>query len=132
MYKTNLKLGLDTEQVVVMEDDFLNAMAAMVPSTHRVYDQHQMPLPTNIKPLLQDSVAKICQMVIFTSTIVGFTIPDARYSNGLDMSDPKQLGFQIVSFIRTKWFWNGYGPNGRQFVQTIYSPYFLLQKYLFT
>ena len=71
MYKTNLKLGLDTEQVVVMEDDFLSAMAAMVPSTHRVYDQHQMPLPTNIKPLLQDSVAKICQMVILTYYTVG-------------------------------------------------------------
>ena len=63
VYKTNLKLGLDTEQVVVMEDDFLSAMSVMVPSTHRVYDQHQMPLPTNIKPLLGNSVVSICKMV---------------------------------------------------------------------
>ncbi len=63
MYTTNQKLGLDTEQVVVMEDDFVSAMSVMVPSTLRVNDQHQMPLPTNVKPLLENTVANICTLV---------------------------------------------------------------------
>ena len=63
VYKTTLKLGLDTSQVTVQESDFLDAMADMVPSTHRVHDQHQRPLPTTLRPLLSDSVDKICQFV---------------------------------------------------------------------
>ena len=82
MYKTNLKLGLDTDQVVVQEEDFLNAMADMVPSTHRVYDQHQMPLPTNIKPLLVESVSEICKFVSinYAFLLVGLFWPLSRYS----------------------------------------------------
>ena len=75
MYTTNQKLGLDTEQVVVMEDDFVNAMSVMVPSTLRVNDQHQMPLPTNVKPLLENTVTSICTMVTRYSLLYFPTFP---------------------------------------------------------
>lgn len=61
VYKSNQKLALDMGQIVIRELDFTKAMKTMVPSTHRVKDQNQCPLPVSVRCLLEPTVATICQ-----------------------------------------------------------------------
>lgn len=63
VYKTNQKLALNLDEIVVREDDFLKAMKFLVPSTHRIQDQNQAPLTPEVKPLLQSTVTLICKSI---------------------------------------------------------------------
>ena len=63
VYKTNQKLALNLDEIIVTEDDFFKAMKSIVPSTHRIQDQYQCPLPPEIRPLLQATVVSICQII---------------------------------------------------------------------
>ena len=59
VYKTNQKLALKIDEIVIKEADFQKAMRSMVPSTHRIQGQNQSPLPISIRPLLNQNLAKI-------------------------------------------------------------------------
>jgi SpoVK/Ycf46/Vps4 family AAA+-type ATPase len=63
VYKTNQKLAIDVQKIEIIEEDFAKAMAQIIPSTHRVKEQFQAPLPKEIRPLLQHTVTSICQIV---------------------------------------------------------------------
>ena len=63
VYKTNQKLALNLDEIVVREDDFFKAMKFLVPSTHRIQDQNQAPLTPEIKPLLQSTVTLVCKSI---------------------------------------------------------------------
>ena len=63
VYKTNQKLALNLDDIILTEEDFFKAMKTMVPSTHRVTDQNQAPLTPEIKPLLQNTVTLISQSI---------------------------------------------------------------------
>merc|ERR1719414_2206020 len=63
VYKTNQKLALNLDDIILTEEDFFKAMKTMVPSTHRVTDQNQAPLTPEIKPLLQNTVTFITQSI---------------------------------------------------------------------
>ena len=63
IYKTNQKLALNLDEIVVTEEDFFKAMKALVPSTHRIQDQNQAPLTPEVRPLLQSTVLEICQAI---------------------------------------------------------------------
>lgn len=63
VYQSNQKLGIQVDKIVVKEEDFLRAMKTMVPSTHRVHDQSQSPLPSEIKPLFQSNFTGICKEI---------------------------------------------------------------------
>ena len=60
VYKSNQKLAINMDQIVIGEGDFEKAMRFMTPSTHRVQDQNQCPLPPEMKPLLSGAVERIC------------------------------------------------------------------------
>ena len=63
VYKTNQKLALNLDEIVVTEDDFFKAMKSIVPSTHRIQDQNQAPLTPEIRPLLRPTVMEICKAI---------------------------------------------------------------------
>ncbi|TRY67823.1 hypothetical protein TCAL_11123 [Tigriopus californicus] len=63
VYQTNQKLAIDVNKILVEDRDFKAAMKQMVPSTHRVQDQHQSPIPHDLKPLLQTTVDEVCARV---------------------------------------------------------------------
>ena len=48
------------DQIVIGEGDFEKAMRSMTPSTHRVQDQIQSPLPPEMRPLLSGAVERVC------------------------------------------------------------------------
>ena len=61
VYKTNAKLALDFDSIIITYQDFNKAMKSIVPSTHRVRDQFTSPLPLHIKPLLNAPFVRILQ-----------------------------------------------------------------------
>lgn len=63
VYQTNQKLAIDVSKILVEDRDFKAAMKQMVPSTHRVQDQHQSPVPRDLKPLLQTTIDEVCSRV---------------------------------------------------------------------
>ena len=63
IYKTNQKLALDMQQIVINEEDFGKAMKTTIPSTHRIQDQNQSPLPPAIRPLLDATVSGFCDRI---------------------------------------------------------------------
>ena len=63
VYKTSSKLALDLSQILVNENDFSKAMKTMIPSTHRIQDQNQVPLTPEIRPLLHSTVETLCAKI---------------------------------------------------------------------
>lgn len=63
VYTTTQKLAINVEEVLIKDKDFDKAMLTMVPSTHRMQDQNQAPLPPGIRCLLQTPLNKICQEI---------------------------------------------------------------------
>ena len=63
IYQTNQKLAIDVNNISITEEDFLKAMKTLLPSTHRVQDQMQYPLPAAIKPLLDNPLKSVCQAI---------------------------------------------------------------------
>ena len=63
VYKTNQKLAIQVDDISINDQDFFKAMKTMVPSTHRVQDQNQSPLPSTVRPLLASQFTAICQEV---------------------------------------------------------------------
>ncbi|XP_040580500.1 ATPase family AAA domain-containing protein 2 [Lepeophtheirus salmonis] len=60
VYKTTEKLNVDFQKIQVVKEDFDKAIKNMIPSSHRIADQFQSPLPLHIRPLLNTVYAKIC------------------------------------------------------------------------
>ncbi|QQP39744.1 ATPase family_ AAA domain containing 2B (Silurana), partial [Caligus rogercresseyi] len=60
VYKTMEKLRVDFETIHVLQEDFEKAMRSVVPSSHRIADQFQSPLPPHVRPLLNTIYGKIC------------------------------------------------------------------------
>merc|ERR1712029_588932 len=63
VYKTSSKLALDLSQITVTENDFFKAMKTMIPSTHRIQDQNQVPLSPEIRPLLLSTVNTLTTLI---------------------------------------------------------------------
>ena len=63
VYKTSKKLALDLQQILVGEVDFFKAMKTMIPSTHRIQDQSQVPLSPEIRPLLSSTAEALATRI---------------------------------------------------------------------
>merc|ERR1719357_1700314 len=63
VYKTSKKLALDLQQMLVGEVDFFKAMKTMIPSTHRIQDQSQVPLSPEIRPLLSSTAEALATRI---------------------------------------------------------------------
>ncbi len=86
VYKSNQKLAIKMDEILIRKEDFVKAMKSITPSTHRVQDQNQRPMPAGIRPLLNSSLENICSEVNRIMPCVRLSPRGAAVSAALETS----------------------------------------------